>query len=117
MKKFLLLLAAVVGLGLVAAPKAEAYTSFGISIGGGGYYPYAPYYGGYYPYGYGYYAPYPYYSGAYYYGAPRYYYRGVRYYGRPYSRVYRGRVYSRGYSRDRSYYRGDRRVVTHRRNR
>lgn len=87
MKKILLLIAIVAGLGMTAAPKAEAYTSFGISIGGG--YPvYAPYYAGYPGYYYG--PPQPYYYGYY----PYYHGYGRRYYGHPYHYGH-----SRGYAR------------------
>ncbi len=93
MKKLFLLLAAVVGLTLLATPKAEAYVRF--SVGFGGYYPYG-YYAGYpaydcAPYSYGYGPRYRYYGGYY----PRYYRRG--YYVRPRRVVYyhNGRRYHR----------------------
>jgi hypothetical protein len=83
MKKILLLIAIVAGLGMTAAPKAEAHTSFGISIGGG--YPvYAPYYAGY--------------PGCYY-GPPQPYYYGYYPYYHGYGRRYYGHLYHYGHSR------------------
>jgi hypothetical protein len=74
MKKLLLIAIATLGLGVFAAPKAEA----GVYIGFG--FPIVPVYPAFYPYP----APYPYY-----YGYPHAY----GYYGHPgYGHVYNGRV-------------------------
>jgi hypothetical protein len=70
MKKFLLIAVAVIGLGFVSAPRAEAYGGVSIGIGIG-----APIGYGYGGYGYGgYYRPAAYYPYAYrgYYNAPYY---------------------------------------------
>ena len=117
MKKFILLTLALVGIGMMTAPKAEAFigVSIGVPIFAGGYpyygYGYPGYYGygypGYYGYGYG---PGLYYGGGYY--RRGYYGRGYGYGRGYYGHGYYGRGYGGHYGRS---YGGSRHISSHRR--